>query len=199
MSLLSRLRKKQSANRNVIDGLFVKANATIRGGTRTDNDVKGVGAYLQTVKHKEKEIKETGDKILDLVEEEEIESVIEESALFDVKIAKEISIMEAYLMEKVEDDSKPSIGRNVEEFVDLKKTTVSLPKIIIKKFCGEPTAWQEFHDTFGATVGENNKLSDIEKFTYLKGYLSGEAERCIEGLELTKDNYREALEILEDA
>ena len=76
MSLLSRLRKKQSANRNVIDGLFVKANATIRGGTRTDNDVKEVGAYLQTVKHKEKEIKETGDKILDLVEEEEIESVI---------------------------------------------------------------------------------------------------------------------------
>ena len=101
-------------------------------------------------------------------------------------------------MEKVEDDRKPSIGRNVEEFVDLKKTTVSLPKIIIKKFCGEPTAWQEFHDTFGATVGENNKLSDIEKFTYLKGYLSGEAERCIEGLALTKDNYREALEILEE-
>ena len=41
-------------------------------------------------------------------------------------------------------------------------------------------------------------MSDIERFIYLKGYLTGEAARCIEGFTLTAANYSKALDLLKD-
>ena len=41
-------------------------------------------------------------------------------------------------------------------------------------------------------INENNDLSDIERFAYLKGYVSEEAARCIEGLTLTALNLLKA-------
>ena len=48
------------------------------------------------------------------------------------------------------------------------------------------------------SIDENQNLSDVERFTYLKGYLFGEAASCIQGLPLTASNYQEALRLLED-
>ena len=66
-----------------------------------------------------------------------------------------------------------------------RKTTVKLPKISIKKFSGNPIEWQQFNETFKATVDQNESLSNIEKFTYLKGYVEGSASKCIEGIHLS--------------
>ena len=49
-----------------------------------------------------------------------------------------------------------------------------------------------------ATVHKNSQLSNIEKFSYLKGYLGGEAEKCVEGITLTEENYEEALKVLKE-
>ena len=78
------------------------------------------------------------------------------------------------------------------------KVGVKLPKISIKKFIGDPTMWQQFHETFQAPVHQNESLSDVEKFTYLQGFLGGYAEKCIEGIALSKENYKEALQLLEE-
>ena len=85
-------------------------------------------------------------------------------------------------------NSSGTIGRN--------QNAVRLPKLEVKKFCGDPTLWPEFLDTFNVVINENNDLSDIERFTYLKGYVPGEAARCIEGLTLTATNYDETLNLL---
>ena len=37
----------------------------------------------------------------------------------------------------------------------------------------------------------------LKMFTYLKSFLTGEAEGCIKGLAATDANYREALEIMD--
>ena len=42
------------------------------------------------------------------------------------------------------------------------KPGVKLPKILIKKFYGDPTTWQYFYETFEATVHKNECLSGIE-------------------------------------
>ena len=67
-----------------------------------------------------------------------------------------------------------------------------------KKFSGEPTAWREFYETFDATVNRSRNISAVEKFSYLKGYVCGAAEKSIEGLTLTGENYEEALTILKE-
>ena len=44
----------------------------------------------------------------------------------------------------------------------------------------------------------NSKLSEIEKFTYLRSLVEGNAESAIAGLPLTSANYKGALEILQN-
>ena len=53
------------------------------------------------------------------------------------------------------------------------------------------------HFFMPVAVGKIRCISDIEKFTYLRSYVIGEAADAIKGLETTEKNYKEALDILE--
>ena len=72
-----------------------------------------------------------------------------------------------------------------------------LPKIVLKKFQGDPIQYNPFWDAFSSAVDENQQLSDVDKFNYLKNLLEGPAAAAIKGLPLTADNYGAAKEILE--
>jgi len=74
--------------------------------------------------------------------------------------------------------------------------TVRLPKLELKKFGGQVLKWQEFWDTFEATIHMNPSLQLIDKFTYLRAELENEALKSIAGLELTNANYEAAISIL---
>ena len=79
-----------------------------------------------------------------------------------------------------------------------RRNKVRLPKLEMKKFGGDPMAWPEFYETFKVSVHENYELSDVERFSYLKTYVFGEAASCIQGLPLTPGNYFQAIKLLED-
>ena len=53
-------------------------------------------------------------------------------------------------------------------------------------------------DQFSSAIHENDSLNSIDKFNYLKGYLTGTASSKISGLELTSNNYSEAVKLLID-
>ena len=78
------------------------------------------------------------------------------------------------------------------------RSKLRLPKLEIKKFGGNPREYRAFKDAFRVAIDENESLSNIEKFTYLRSYIIGEAEGSIKGLATTDNNYKEALEILEE-
>ncbi len=79
-----------------------------------------------------------------------------------------------------------------------RRQQLRLPKYDMKKFGGDAIGWPEFVESFRVSVHENTDLSDVERFTYLKSYLFGEAASCIQGLPLTSGNYFEAMKLLED-
>ena len=56
--------------------------------------------------------------------------------------------------------------------------------------------WQTFWDRFKSAIHSKESLSDIDKFMYLKGWLTSLASDCISGLILTGQNYKEAVMIL---
>ena len=58
--------------------------------------------------------------------------------------------------------------------------------------------WQQFYDTFEASIDKNENLSNVQKFTYLQGYLEGPALKCNEAMTLSKENYIQALKQLKD-
>ena len=66
---------------------------------------------------------------------------------------------------------------------------VKLSKITLKSFSGNPLDWKSFKGTFEVAVHNNESITNIEKFTYLKTDLDKSALQAIEGLPLTSENY----------
>ena len=78
------------------------------------------------------------------------------------------------------------------------KGNVKLPKLELVKFDGDIFRWQEFWDSFEATIHKANSLCNIEKFNYLRAQLRSEAKEAITGLETTEANYNVAIDILHE-
>ena len=191
MADITRAKKKRSANKNVVLGLIVKSkdlmieefNEEIREELET---------FIRTIEIKEQIIKGLDNDIIDMIDEDHIDEDVEVATQFEIKVGKALLTLKKFLKkhgnEKDSEISFPSSSSRV--------TGVKLPKIFIKKFNGDPINWQQFSDTFEATVHKNESLSNIEKFTYLKGYIEGPAAQCIEGIMLSNDNYKEARDLL---
>ena len=57
---------------------------------------------------------------------------------------------------------------------------------MLKKFAGDSLEWKTFQETYEAAIGQNESLSEVEKFTCLRGYLQGTDFQAVEGFPLTK-------------
>ena len=74
--------------------------------------------------------------------------------------------------------------------------TICLPKLTIKKVNGDVANSSSFWDQYGSAIHQKQKISDNDKFTYLKSYLCDSANSVISGLTLTSENYKEAIDLL---
>ena len=178
MADLGNLKRRRTANRTVGERLIGKLNDVMSEETCSDDDRLELEATLGTIQNKLILIKTLDEEILDNIPTEEFEAEIEAATNYEIMMTKQIKKAENFL--------KKSNDRDTDSTVTTKSTTahsVKLPKLFIKKFYGDPLQWQQFFDTFNAVVNDNDSISEVEKFTYLKGYLSGEAERSLEGLE----------------
>ena len=75
---------------------------------------------------------------------------------------------------------------------------IRLPKLTLPTFSGDPLDWLTFWDSFYAAIHTNPNLSGVQKFSYLKAQLEGDAARTIAGLPLTEGNYTSSITLLED-
>ena len=79
-----------------------------------------------------------------------------------------------------------------------KSMGVKLPKLNIRKFDGDFTQWLSFWDIYDASVHKRTDMEGVEKFTYLKGLLEGDALKLIEGFNLESRYYDEAVKLLQN-
>ena len=77
-----------------------------------------------------------------------------------------------------------------------KSVRAKLPKLQLRNFDGKICEWPEFWDGFSSSIDNNDQLSDVDKFAYLRGFLEGPAKSTIAGLSLTEANYKCAVELL---
>lgn len=54
------------------------------------------------------------------------------------------------------------------------------------------TEWAPFYDMYTAFIHDNDNLTMIQKFFYLRSSLSGDATNCVKNLETTVNNYEYA-------
>ncbi|XP_065084795.1 uncharacterized protein LOC135707004 [Ochlerotatus camptorhynchus] len=76
-------------------------------------------------------------------------------------------------------------------------STVKLPEIRLPSFGGRIKEWATFRNSFRSLIHENKQLTDMDRFSYLKSVLSGEALQEIESVELSAVNYSVAWKALE--
>ena len=88
--------------------------------------------------------------------------------------------------------SRSSIGSGS----SAKPKKINLPKLRLPSFDGNLLEWITFWDCFQSTIGSDEDLNDIDKFKYLRSYLSGAAYAAVDGLSISNENYKEAVELL---
>ena len=77
-------------------------------------------------------------------------------------------------------------------------TSSKLHKLKLSRFNGDYLAWSEFRDSFEADVHTNKYLCEVSKFNYLNpAQLDREAASTIGGFRLSKQNYKEAVDMLQ--
>ena len=183
--------------------------------TTVDNILKeykpALGSELLSIREclvrKATVISKLGEELLDNIEDEnEIAEEIDVTEEFQNFVRKKgIEIEQLFDRVKAEENRsrmtalKQSIPitREREKVGVILVILVKLPKLQIGKFSGDPKQYRAFRDAFDLVANRNNDLTDVEKFTYLRSYLTGDALRLQAGLALTSSNYRVALELLE--
>ena len=78
-----------------------------------------------------------------------------------------------------------------------KLINIKLLKLEIKRFSGDLKEYKSFKDSFEIAVNQRSDIAGVEKFSYLKSFLTGEASRSVKGLAVRTGNYEEALQVLD--
>lgn len=67
-----------------------------------------------------------------------------------------------------------------------------LPAIALPTFAGDPLMWEAYRDLFISLVHEDQGLTNVQRFHYLKSTLSGEALEPLDHYAITDANYTQA-------
>ena len=71
-----------------------------------------------------------------------------------------------------------------------------LPDLTLPKYAGDHTQWLEFRDSFQSVIVDSPRLSNVDKFHYLKGCLSQEVYLTIISIPISNDNFEIAWKTL---
>lgn len=120
---------------------------------------------------------------------------LEEEIIFEEKYFYVTSLATTYL--STHDNSiRDSTQTDRENSSIASSQTIPLPTVNLPTFSGRYEDWIEFSETFKSVIHENKTLSNIQKFTYLKSSLNGEAAQCIIAIKLSENNYDTAWQTL---
>ena len=73
------------------------------------------------------------------------------------------------------------------------QNTLSLPKISVDNFTGDPLKWHQWFSFIKATIHNSSRLSDAQKMTYLQNSVTHKARDSISGYSYIGDYYRETI------
>ena len=156
-------------------------------------EVRALRALKRNLEAQISKIESVNNEILDMVDsvtvETEMTKFLEEADAFyyALSYAEECLNIECI----TSTTTKPVVAHvNSSDVVRVKMPIIELPK-----FDGNPKNWLSFWDQFESSV-HSKKISEIDKFTYLKSTLIGPAKDCIAGLTHTKANYDHAIKLL---
>ncbi|XP_062582942.1 uncharacterized protein LOC134244699 [Saccostrea cucullata] len=172
-------------------------------------DENGKAEMIKVLEEKWYTLEKINSQILqELEKEEEIQLEIEDSDEYMLDLR--LKLAELTKNGKASENLNQCISRNLNvnapQFIpsneslepNIGKPNIhnhKLPKLNLPVFSGDLLQWQTFWDCFETSIHGNNSLSNVEKFSYLRSLLCGEALRSVSGFSLTNTNYRQAIDV----
>ncbi|GFW11041.1 uncharacterized protein TNCV_275731 [Trichonephila clavipes] len=193
---LSKFKKKRTAVRSLLTKLINK----IEGKINNENEpVDQFEAFIEQLNDKESNLSLLNTLIEDRLSVDTITEDIEASE----EIKEKIIFWKTKLSSKIRRIHSDSIqvdtvSRNIQviDSNSFECRNINLPKLHINKYSGNYSEWLDFYNLFESSIHNNNRLSKVDKFNYLKSYLCGNALACINGFPISDDNYDRALDLL---
>ncbi|XP_071036967.1 uncharacterized protein [Parasteatoda tepidariorum] len=216
MSEIEKLMAKRKVLRNKVTKLITKIETYLNEcDDLADIDkTNALKEFREQLIHKESELISVNSKVEDLCDISEIENEVSISDEYNEKIvlwkqkilnvvdnlsAKEKGNISVDLsMRESRENTPPLANSQLTAKASQLIKTVKLPKLYINKYYGNPAHWLKFFNQFESAIHNNNSLSKVDKFNYLKSYVGGIAASCINGFALTDENYDIALKLLKN-
>ena len=192
MATLGNKKKQRGGHRSYVTKIINRVNETLENYDSSNE----ITLKQQKVILEERlaTLQTLDDQILEMITEEaEIEKEIDESGKFREDIHEVMIKINCLLISTAKPE--PKVVDTTSGAIK-KGSTTKLPKLEIQKFGGDACQWFTFWDNFTASIHNNQELSNVERFSYLKGLLTGPAAATVAGLALTEANYQNAVELL---
>ena len=159
-------------------------------------DVARLSQLKLSLQEKLETLKLLDGEIVDLTEENHLADEIEQADGFKERIYAAMVRIDSQMTVPVTSESAPSAVDTPHSPAAPRGNRIKLPKLTLRPFNGDVTTWTTFWDSYESAIHNNDNLSDIDKFNYLKSLLERTAYDAISGLTLTSANYHEAVAIL---
>lgn len=78
------------------------------------------------------------------------------------------------------------------------EVNIKLPQIQLERFDGSYAKWTSFWDCFQSNIHDRSDLTNVNKLTYLKSILDGNAKERVRNLPVTDANYDKVITILKN-
>ena len=174
----------------------------ITGFSRTDEqDLLNLKRLEKSLEENVNILKNLDDEILELISENEAETLtneIDKSCQISDEINDILVKIESIFSKSNVENSSVHTNSTTSSSVSSNPND-SHTKLTLDKFNGELLSWQSFWDQYSVAIHTNGSLSDIEKFNYVRSYLTDlTTGECIKGLSLTSASYQKAVEILKE-
>ena len=155
--------------------------------------LEDVQATLEFLIDRQKMLTELDSQIPQLIDEDdELEADVDEAA--DVLLAAERAVKWCQPRIKELQPPNPSAAAAPSSG----SLTTKLPKLTLPSFSAEYTQWVSFWDQFTTLVDSKRDMTNVEKLSYLKLALKGDAAQIVSSLLVTDANYDTAKRKLEE-
>ncbi|XP_053388631.1 uncharacterized protein LOC128551742 [Mercenaria mercenaria] len=210
--ILQKLLTQRNAQRNVVEQYLEKIEAI--KDEANFSPIK-YNAVLESLEVKFQQLKVLDEKISNQTDIEELNDETLQTEMYSLDLYMQLQLLKDFGKQREEQttitqSTSTEQGQNTNAVMTDSQTVSELsrvshpsqfhklPNLALPTFDGSILRWQTFWDSFDSTVHSNPNLTDVQRFSYLKNQLEGEAERTIEGFALTNDNYSRAVSLLKE-
>ena len=195
--VLSKLRGTRKVYLRHVENSSKEVNDILEAFLRNSNfdTIVRLNTLKISMLNKIDKIKGLDEQLLSQLNKKDAEKELDQILTREDKYLHTISKIDLHLS-KSKKNAEPKKFPQDLSFQISKTAKVCLPKLEIEKFDGDVINWSSFWDHFSPAIHENDSLSEINKFTYLKSFLCDSAKLTISGLSLSSESYQEAIDLL---